>query len=176
MTDTIEITEMDEIRERATLMGIQFHPSIGLDKLKEKVNERLATTESVVSSKLAKARRYDQLTKEATKLVRVRITNMNPLKKNWPGEVISVGNRVVGQIKKFIPFKDADEGYHVPQIILTAMQDRMFQQFYTVKHSNGQDIRRGKQAKEFAIEILEPLTLPELSALAIKQAQSHNID
>ena len=41
-----EIDEMEDeltlLKERADMMGVKYHPSIGLEKLKEKVNEKLA--------------------------------------------------------------------------------------------------------------------------------------
>ena len=33
--------ELTLLKERATLMGIQYHPSIGVDKLREKVTSAL---------------------------------------------------------------------------------------------------------------------------------------
>ncbi|OZB40377.1 MAG: hypothetical protein B7X50_08585 [Alishewanella sp. 34-51-39] len=35
------LSELDVLKARATQLGIQFHPSIGLEKLRDKVNAKL---------------------------------------------------------------------------------------------------------------------------------------
>ena len=111
---------------------------------------------------------------EATKLVRIRVTCMNPAKKEWEGEIITVGNAGVGTYKKYIPF-NADEGWHVPNIIYQALQERQCQVFVSSKTKNGVTIRQGKLIKEFAIEVLPPLTEEELKDLAQRQAMAKSI-
>ena len=112
---------------------------------------------------------------DALRLIRIRLQCMNPAKKEWEGEIISVGNSVVGTVKKYIPF-NADEGWHVPRILLDTLQDRQCQVFTTVKSKNGINVRKGKLIKEFAIEILPPLTQDELKELAQRQAMSATAD
>jgi len=176
MDAVVEVSEIDLLKERADLMGISYHPSIGLDKLKEKLADKL-TKEAAVSAEPgveSLVQRDTRLNEEANKLIRVRLTCMNPAKKSWPGEIISVRNHVIGTIKKFIPF-NADEGYHIPQAILNVLKDRHFQQFSTVS-VDGKKIKRGKLVKEFSIEELAPLTIKELTDLSIKQALNHSIE
>ena len=48
---------------------------------------------------------------------------MNPAKKEWTGEIMTVGNRVIGSVKKFIPF-NADDGWHVPYIMYEQLRER----------------------------------------------------
>ncbi|CAM0075733.1 hypothetical protein VPHK482G1_0020 [Vibrio phage K482 g1] len=109
------------------------------------------------------------LHKEANKLVRVKITCMNPAKKEWKGEVFSVTNAIFGTIKKFVPYNvAAADAYHVPQALLTMMQDKEYQAFSTVR-VKGVDTKKPRQVKEFAIEVLPPLTKQELEAIAKKQ-------
>ncbi|RLB74284.1 MAG: hypothetical protein DRH06_09840 [Deltaproteobacteria bacterium] len=105
--------------------------------------------------------------KEATRLVRIRVTNMNPNKSKHRGEIISVGNASIGFVKKFIPF-NAEAGWHTPQIILTMMQNRKFTSFYEVTIA-GKKVKRHKLIPEFAIEILPPLTVKEMDELAQRQ-------
>lgn len=113
-----------------------------------------------------------RLRNEAAKLVRVRVTCMNPLKKDWEGEIFCVGNGQIGSFKKFVPF-NLDEGYHIPHIIYTEMKARMYQAFVTEKHSSGRKVKVGKLIREFGIEVLEPLTEVELKELAQRQAMAN---
>lgn len=161
------------LREKARKLGIQFHPSIGDDKLREKVNAALASDQEAEPEKSAVSIRA-KVRAEAEKLIRIRVTCMNPAKKEWPGEVFTASNKYTSQ-KKFVPFVNNEDGYHVPQIILNMMQARKFQQFYTEKLPNGDTTRKGKMVKEFAIEILPPLTEQELAELAKVQAAAGNI-
>lgn len=178
--------ELTTLKERATLMGLKFHPSISLDKLREKVNA--ATDESdepdveVVSAKAVAPvieetmnQKRNRLKKEALALVRIRLTCMNPAKAEWEGEIFTVGNALIGSVKKFVPF-NADDGWHVPTVILQQLQERQCQVFVSAKDARGNNVRRGKLIKEFAIEILPPLTKEELEELARRQAMSKAID
>ena len=163
-----EKTELELLKERADMMGITYHPSIGVEKLKEKLAAKLGEP----TVKETRAQKCARLRKEANKLVRIRVTCMNPAKKNWPGEIISVSNSAIGWIKKYIPF-DAEDGYHVPQVILKALQERMYQSFYVV-NVGGKKVKRGKLVKEFAIDVLPDLTVDELRDLAARQAASNS--
>ena len=104
---------------------------------------------------------------EALRLVRVRVTNMNPLKGNLKGDIFSVGNSQIGFIKKFVPY-NAEAGWHVPQIILTHMQDKKYMSHYEVKIGN-KKIKKHRLVPELAIEILPPLTVEELQELKQRQ-------
>jgi len=100
---------------------------------------------------------------------------MNPNKKEWEGEMFTVSNSVVGTFKKYVPFNNED-GWHVPTIIYKMLKDKQCQIFHTVKNSRGAKVRKGKLIKEYAIELLPDLTLPQLQELAQKQALAHSID
>jgi hypothetical protein len=180
--------ELTVLKARATTMGINFHPSIGVDKLREKIQASLdnkpdpdeqassaavaSTPAAVVESDNAKRLRLKQ---EALRLVRIRVTCMNPAKKEWEGEIFTSGNAVIGSVKKFVPF-NADEGWHVPHCIYQVMKDRMCQVFVNGKSRDGVTVRQGKMIKEFAIEVLPQLTKDELDELARRQAMSKSID
>lgn len=182
--------ELAALKQRATMMGIQFHPSIGLEKLREKVNAAVtgaptepeapeaqpeidtAAINTAVETPGQKAKR---LKDDAARLVRIRIQCMNPAKTEWPGEIISVGNSVVGNFSKYVPF-NSEDGWHVPNIIYKALNDRMCQVFTTQIDSRGNKTRKGKLIKEFAIEILPDLTPEELHDLAQRQAMSGSVE
>jgi hypothetical protein len=189
MSDTqdteIQTTTQDELaalKARADMMGISYHPSIGLEKLREKVSAALqdpadeAKPEApVVAGAETAGQRMSRLKREASKLVRIRVTCMNPAKKEWEGEIFSVGNSVVGSFTKYVPF-NTDEGWHVPHMIYQMIVDRQCQVFQTISDSRGNKTRKGKLIKEFSVEVLPPLTPEELHDLAQRQAMANTID
>lgn len=196
MSDTdLQQDELASLKARADRLGISYHPSIGLDKLKAKVAEAMSgepapaapdasavaaapvagVTPSVVVPE-TEGQKRKRLKNEALALVRIRLTCMNPMKKEWPGEIFTTGNSTVGTIKKFIPFVNADEGWHVPKMMYDQLVARQCQVFYTEKTKNGVSVRKGKLIREFAIEVLPMLSQPELDELARRQAMSQAID
>jgi hypothetical protein len=133
-----------------------------------KQNEGVAVSVVSLGQAKLKARR------EALKLVRVNITCKDPMKSTWDGEIISAGNDVIGDVKKFIPF-NTEDGYHIPQIILNVLKAKDCTVFVR-KKINGQSVNVGKQIKAYSFEYLEPLTTDELSILAEDQAARQAID
>ena len=174
--------ELENLKVRADKLGVKFHPSISADKLREKIKaaqaegegetaekpEAKQATDTVEESPAAKKLR---LKREGLKLVRVRITCMNPAKKEWEGEIFTVSNNAVGTVKRYVPY-NVEDGWHVEQILLNQLRERQCQIFVTDKDSRGNKIRKGKLIREFAIEVLEPLTEEELRDLAQRQAMA----
>jgi len=107
--------------------------------------------------------------KEAGRLIRVRIQNMNPLKKDWDGEIISVGSSKMGTHKKFIPF-GTGEPYHIPYIMYEELKEKKCGQFVNARDEQGRKIRKSKLIREYAIEVLDPLTKEEIKDIAHQQA------
>ena len=135
-----------------------------------------ADTESVALPNETMGQKRLRLKRHANELIRIRVTCMNPAKKEWEGEIIGAGNNLVGTVTKYIPF-GIDEGWHVPRILYNVIRDRMAQIFITTTDKrSGQKVRTGKMIKEFAIEVLEPLTTDELQELAARQAATRAID
>lgn len=175
--------ELDALKARANLLGVKFHPSISLEKLREKVNAAVTsegeTEEAANSPSETKeetiGEKRKRLKAEALKLIRIRLTCLNPAKKEWEGEIITVGNSLIGSVKKFVPF-NADDGWHVPYVIYQQLKERQCQIFQTATDARGNKVRKGKLIKEFAIEVLPPLTKEELDELARRQAMAKAID
>ena len=198
MNDATESVEKDEVevidelallKQRADVMGVAYHPNIGIEKLKAKLadkmegitreesDEEIATINDAEEAMAAdvftplmtetpaqlKAKRKQ----DALRLVRIRMTSMNPSKANMKGEIFSVGNAELGMIKKYIPF-NAEQGWHVPNIILQELQQRKFLNHFEVK-IDGKTVNRHRLIPEYAIEILSPLTETELNELKQRQ-------
>jgi len=116
-----------------------------------------------------KRRQSQEARKNAGRLIRCNIQNMNPTKREWRGEIISVGSAKLGTFKKFIPF-NTGVPYHVPKIIFDVMKEKKCSFFYTVNDEQGNPIRKSRLGDEYALEILPDLSPEELSNLAKTQA------
>ena len=175
--------ELDALKARANLLGVKFHPSIRLEKLREKVNDAVTSEDEAEEAPNTPSETKEEtigekrkrLKAEALKLIRIRLTCLNPAKKEWEGEIITVGNSLIGSVKKFVPF-NADDGWHVPYVIYQQLKERQCQIFQTATDARGNKVRKGKLIKEFAIEVLPPLTKEELEELARRQAMAKAID
>lgn len=183
MSDDIEEVlvqdELSTLKARAQLLGLSFHPSIGLEKLREKVNgvtaEKPAVAESAPAEIESETQKRFRMKQEALRLIRIRVSCMNPAKSEWSGEIFTVGNSTIGSVKKFVPF-NIDEGWHVPHIMYEQLKERQCQIFTTVRDARGNNVRKGKMIREFNIEVLAPLTPAELADLAQRQAIAKTIE
>ena len=173
-TDLPVVDELTALKERAELMGVKFHPSISLEKLREKVNAAISDVQKDPEAEAPKKNSRLEAQRKASELVRIRVTCMNPAKKEWEGEIFTVGNSTVGTFKKYVPF-NADEGWHVPWIIYEQLKERECQVFVTKRDERGNTTRTGKLIKEFAIEVLPNLTEEELKDLAQRQAMAKSV-
>lgn len=184
----LQVDELAVLKQRARLMGITFSPNIGLAALKAKVNEKmneedkpaekaepsvnpLGETPVDPDKPETPAQIRKRIQKKALKLVRCRITNLDPKKKDLPGEIITVANEYLGTVRKFVPFgEQTDDGYHLPQCLFDLLQERKFLNIRTVKGPNGTPMVKHEYVREFALEVLPPLTQAELDKLAAAQA------
>lgn len=116
--------------------------------------------------------------KEQLKLVRCRVTNLDPKKKDLPGEIFTVANEYLGTVRKFIPFGEAtDGGFHIPQCIFNFMESRKFVSITSKKdRATGQITVSNRDVREFALEIMDPLTDEELRELATAQLAAGSVE
>lgn len=188
MTDIIDDLvdlpdELTVLKARADLLGITYHPSIGLDKLRAKVagaveDKPEEADPAVAGNNLpeeSEGQTRARLRQEANELIRVRVSCMNPDKKEWDGEIFTTGNSVVGTFSKFVPFNN-EEGWHIPRIIYQQLVQRQCQIWVAERDIRGNSIRKSKMIKEFSIEILPNLTADELHELARRQAMSKSVE
>ena len=186
MTDEIQITaeqeELQLLKERADRMGIQYHPSIGLDKLRSKVKSALDLDEETPRVDKSDMSQYVEtlgqkkarLKKESERLIRVRVSCMNPTKAAMEGDIFTAGNKYIGMISKYVPF-NAD-AWHVPKILVDMMEEKRYVHHYKIKDANGQDINKQKLMKEYSIQYLPNLTPEELKDLAHEQAITNRLN
>lgn len=199
-TENPEVNELTLLKQRARMMGITFSNNIGLEALKEKIQAKMdgkgaeddmPKTDTLESQEQPKVnaltgnevnpvkpknlRQY--LIETQMKLVRLRITNMDPKKKDLPGEIFTVANDYLGTVRKYIPYGEVtDDGWHVPYCIYTELESRRFLNIRTFRDKRtGQTRVETSWAKEFALEVLPPLTKEELHKLAQAQLASGSI-
>ena len=207
--------ELEILKGRARMMGIEFSNNIRVDTLRERIAAKLAEGEAktetvevvagpnpleVVAPVVTAVAEQpaaqvtptspeappvspvvslrQQLVAEATKLVRVRITNMDPKKRDLHGEVLTVANEFIGTIRKFVPFgEQTDDGYHIPQCIFDMMSEKKFLDIRTPKDpKTGLPKVVTRWVREFALEVLPPLTPEELAQLAQAQLAAGGAD
>jgi hypothetical protein len=190
--------ELTVLKTRARVMGIAFSNNISVETLRAKIQAKMdatpetqsaaaaelsapaqanplldgedAASEPAPTKPLTKGQIRQKLMREAMKLVRVRITNLNPAKKDLPGEIFCIANRYIGTVKKFIPYGEVtDNGYHIPYCIYQELEARRFNNI-RVTRRKGREHVETSWAKEFALEVLPQLTPEELRRLALQQA------
>ena len=183
--------ELAMLKQRASMMGIQFSNNIGLETLRKKIEDKMEgradsdaapqinplageTTAQPVKRKTLRQKLYD----EQMKLVRIRVTNLDPKKKDLPGEVITVANEHLGTVRKFVPFGEVtDDGYHVPYCIYRFMEKRKFLNIRIVKdRRTGQERVESNWVKEFALEVLPQLTPQQIANLKTAQIAADSVD
>lgn len=163
--------ELSLLKQRADLMGITYSNNIGVEKLKERIAEATPPDEPEPEEKVKDAlSERQEFIREATKLVRLRITNNNPAKREMPGEIFTVANGAIGTIRKYIPYDHTSEvGYHVPNVIYKMLKRKTYNSLVSRRNEQGVPIKESVVRKEFNLEVLDPLTKEELDKLAQDQ-------
>lgn len=156
------MTELETLKAQATEMGIQFHANIGVEALKAKIAARKAEAPAEPMSENDLIRKVRE---DALKLVRVIVTPMDVLKKDYTGEILSVSNSVLGTVKKLVLF---NAPYHLPQILVDELREKKCQVF-TSRKDNNNLIREAKLINAYGIQVLPPLTEEELEDLRKSQ-------
>ena len=181
-------SQLEVLKLRAKTLGITHSNNISEDKLREKIREHMAkleasniqeSNEALDSGPKSMGLNKDpealspaeKLRREQMALVRCRITNLNPKKKDLPGEIFTVANRVLGTVRKFIPYGELTEnGYHIPVVLFNELNARKFNHTTSRRDRiTKQTVVETKWVKEFSLEVLPALTQEELDRLATAQ-------
>ena len=203
-------SELDLLKQRATLMGIAFSNNIGEETLRQRIADKQAELDAAASGAENTGEEGDtvqqeqgevnaleagaspkeevtterpltlreQIRLEQMRLVRVRITCLDPKKKDLPGEILTVANEYLGTVRKFIPFGEVtDDGYHIPYCLYKMLDARKFLNIRTFKDRRTGTVRvESGYVKEFALEVLDPLTPAELAKLATAQKAAGSVE
>ncbi|ANB91478.1 hypothetical protein MOVS_05215 [Moraxella ovis] len=157
-------TELQLLKEKADSLGIEYKSNVSAKTLTKLIKEFEEQEEQ--DDGLTDNERIKQTIDEATKLVRVIITPMDSTKRDYQGDVFSAGNSVVPTMTKYIPF---GVEWHVPQIILNTIKEKVMNKFIAKKDERGREYREYQEAKAYSIQELPPLTKEELEELAKSQ-------
>jgi len=171
----MSISERDSLKTLADQQGLTYKDNIPTDRLRALVYGASDDTDEPVVSQESVADKRARIRAEATKLIRVNITCMNPAKAAYTGELFTIGNSIIPTITKMVPF-GTPEGYHIPQILLDHIRSKDFQTFIPTKGKNGIDTVTSKCIREYAVEILPPLTPAEIQEIAKLQAMKSTQD
>ena len=186
------VDELTLLKERAKVMGIPFSNNISLETLRKRVADKMEgkdeapevnalTGDPEIAHAMA-AKPLDQKANEVAlrkllyakhmRQVRVRITNMDPKKKDLPGEIWTVANEYLGTVRKFVPYgEQSDDGFHIPYCLYRLLDSKRFLHIRDVKDRTTGIVRQDKVwAKEFSLDVLPALTQAELDRLAAAQA------
>lgn len=190
--DEQAVDELTLLKERAKAMGIPFSNNISLETLRKRVADKMEgkdeapevnaltgdpeIAQAMVAKPLNQKDNAVALRKlmHATQMrqVRVRITNMDPKKKDLPGEIWTVANEYLGTVRKFVPYgEQTDDGFHIPYCLYRLLDSKRFLHIRDVKDRTTGIVRQDKVwAKEFSLDVLPTLTQAELDRLAAAQA------
>lgn len=181
----------EALEEQANLLGIEFRSTISDEKLAARVkavkegSQLQGDTDDETTAKQAKVvpatdvklipqsemKFSEAITKQekrskARQMQRVQVVCNDPAKKEWQGEILEVGNSVIGEIRKFVPFGTP---WYIPNALITMIQSKMYQRFYTRKDKYGNETRYGKNEPAYSVSFVGNLNEEELQALAKKQ-------
>lgn len=175
--------ELTLLKERAATMGLSYKANIGVEALKAKIEAHLKgepdesekdsknKPKEMTAEQMHQAVREQQLA-EQRKLVRVRVTCLNPAKAHARGEIFTISNAFFGTVRRYVPFGEmTDEGWHIEQCIYEVMKERRFNSIRIRKDKTGlAEMPESRLVPEFAIEVLPDLTPEEIERLARVQA------
>lgn len=164
-------TELELLKERADSLGVEYKSNVSAKTLTKLIREFEEQEEQ--DDGLTDNERIKRTLDEATKLVRVIITPMDSTKRDYQGDVFSAGNAVVPTMTKYIPF---GVEWHVPQIILNTIKEKVMNKFIAKKDERGREYREYQEAKAYSIQELPPLTKEELEELAKSQEMRQAIE
>ena len=186
------VDELTLLKERAKQMGISFSNNISLETLRKRIADKMEGKDEPEVNPLAGDSEIAAITsapqkldakqnalalrklmqREQMKMVRVRITNMDPKKKDLPGEIWTVSNEYLGNVRKMIPYgEQTDDGFHIPYCLFRLLQSKRFLHIRTVKDRvTGLERQESQWVKEFSLDVLPDLTKEELARLAAAQA------
>lgn len=184
--EEVQVDELTLLKRRADKLGVSYSNNIGLETLKERVAKAMEGNKEPEAQEEAEGESADKVQslvelraekrKEAMKLIRIRYTNMNSRKKDVPGEFFTVANGIVGTIRRYVPYGEAAEnGWHVENAIYKMMKRRTFTTTVTKRDDKGRPYNTSVERKEFAIEVLDPMTKEQLEQLAKDQRASGRV-
>lgn len=181
---TIEL-DLETVRAKAKELGVAYHPAQKAETIQFNIDaflaakqdaaavEAITTSEpAVVPKKETPEEELARLMAEATHLIPVTVTSMDPQDANVTAAVISVGNAKLGQITKAIPFGFK---WYMPKILVDQMEAQIFCRSAMVPAPGGTERVNTQWIKKYAIQYHPQPTPQELADLAKAQAVGNEL-
>lgn len=161
-----------ELLSRAALMGLAIHPNAKNDTiaakitaaLKDKPDPETGNVETPVAPSGEAGTPASKELHPAKKLHRVIITCHDPQKADQTGDIISVSNGEVGNIRFYFHF---GKPWHVPEIVLETLKESKL--FLHSSRKDGREIVT-REVPRYSIQYLPPLDEKQRERIAAKQA------
>jgi hypothetical protein len=164
-----------ELLERAALLGISVHPMAKNETIAAKIAAKLrdepdpeasAPTAAAepVAPLVAALEKPNSEIHPAKRLRRVIITCNDPQKADQTGDIISVSNGEVGNLRFYFHF---NKPWHVPEIILNTLRESKL--FLHSSRKDGREVVT-REVPRYNIQELEPLDEKQRERIAAKQA------
>ena len=160
---------IEELKAQADEMGLKYNGNISATTLQERINQALAVDDEVVEIPVKPTNPVAEMRKQATRLLRVTITPMDVLKRDYRGEFFEISNRVL-KVKRFIPYGVPS---HIEAVLLNEIRNRKFRMTIPATRESGAESRL---VTAYAIQELPPLTEQELKNLAKAQQARNSIE
>lgn len=158
-----------ELLDRAARMGLSVHPSAKNETIAAKITAALQDKPDPETGNLETPTApapEDKAAKEihpAKKLHRVIITCNDPQKADQSGDILSVSNGEVGNLRFYFHF---NKPWHVPEIVLETLKESKL--FLHSSRKDGREIVT-REVPRYNIQYLAPLTDKERNRIADKQ-------
>ncbi len=156
---------LETLKAQADELGIKYSPNISAATLQERIDQAVLATAEKPKTVVNK---IQAIRDEAMRLIRVEVTPMDAMKRDYNGEFFQLCNRVI-QIKRFVPFGVVT---HIEKALLDELKTKMFR--VTIPETRDKN-PQSKLAVAFAIRELPPLTEEELADLAKAQQARNSI-
>lgn len=162
-----------ELLERAALLGISVHPMAKNETIAAKIAAKLrdepdpeapVPAAPVAPVAEASAPVVDKELHPAKRLRRVIITCNDPQKADQTGDIVSVSNGEVGNLRFYFHF---NKPWHVPEIVLATLRESKL--FLHSSRRDGRDVVT-REVPRYNIQELEPLDEKQRERIAAKQA------
>ena len=168
--------DLEAVREKATELGVKWHPAMKAATVQQKIDEFLEVNAPtyIAPSVLHETPAQTQARKlrEATALIPITVTSMDPADASITAVTVSVGNRKIGQITKVIPFGFK---WYMPALLVKEMEQKMFVRNSMIPLPGGTERLNSQWIKKYAIQYHPMPTPQELRDLAKLQLQGNEL-
>jgi hypothetical protein len=164
--------DIETVRARAKELGVTYHPAQKAETIQANIDAFLATQLPDAPKPESPAEFLKRLQADALRLIPVTVTSMDPADAGVPSVLISVGNKVLGQISKVIPFAHK---WYMPKILVDELKQKMFIRNSMVPVPGGNDRLDQQWIHKYSVVEHPMPTKEELEELAKAQALGNEL-